>query len=421
MIAFIGLSHLGLVYSAATAAHGFRVLCFDPNPEIGCQIQQGQLPVEEPSLCDLFTQHAANIEFSSDLEQLRQCELVFYSLDVATDRENQSDLAPLTQLVHHTSPHLGPDATVVLLSQVPPGYTRSLAADIQRPLASVFYQVETLVFGIAVERAMCPERYIIGCAEPAAPLPPPYARWLHAFDCPLLPMRYESAELAKIAINCFLVSSVSTTNMLAEVCEQTGAAWSEIAPALRLDKRIGPHAYLHPGLGIAGGNLERDLVTIKSLAAENGTEAGIVDSWLVSSRYRRDWALRKVFDLVLSKNSSPRIAIWGLAYKKDTHSVKNSPSVFLARALASVEKTCYDPQVKSLASPIPNLSFSTSAIEACSGADALLVMTPWAEFAQVHLTSIRETMRGQILIDPFGIFQEADCIAAGLSRHTLVS
>jgi UDPglucose 6-dehydrogenase len=174
-------------------------------------------------------------------------------------------------------------------------------------------------------------------------------------------------------------------------------------------------------LGIAGGNLERDLVTIKSLAAENGTEAGIVDSWLVSSRYRRDWALRKVFDLLLSKTSNPRIAIWGLAYKKDTHSVKNSPCVFLARALASVEKTCYDPQVKSLASPIPNLSFSSSAIEACSGADALLVMTPWAEFAQADLTSIRETMRGQILIDPFGIFQEADCIAAGLSRHSLGS
>ena len=421
MIAFIGLSHLGLVYSAATAAHGFRVLCFDPNPEIARQIQQGQLPVEEPGLCDLFTRHAANIEFSSDLERLRQCELVFYSLDVATDRENQSDLTPLTQLVQHTSPHLAPDATVVLLSQVPPGYTRSLAADIQRPLASVFYQVETLVFGIAVERAMRPERYIIGCAEPAAPLPPAYARWLHAFDCPLLPMRYESAELAKIAINCFLVSSVSTTNMLAEVCEQTGAAWSEIGPALRLDKRIGPHAYLQPGLGIAGGNLERDLVTIKSLAAENGTEAGIVDSWLVSSRYRRDWALRKVFDLVLSKNSNPRIAIWGLAYKKDTHSVKNSPSVFLARALASVEKTCYDPQVKSLASPIPNFSFSSSAIDACSGADALLVMTPWAEFTQADPTSISETMRGQILIDPFGIFQEADCIAAGLSRHTLGS
>ena len=84
----------------------------------------------------------------------------------------------------------------------------------------------------------------------------------------MLVMRLESAELAKIAINFFLVSTVATTNTLAEICEAIGADWNEIAPALRLDRRIGPHAYLKPGLGIAGGNLERDLVTVQSLAAQ---------------------------------------------------------------------------------------------------------------------------------------------------------
>src|SRR5437660_5333555 len=79
-------------------------------------------------------------------------------------------------------------------------------------------------------------------------------------------MRYESAELAKIAINCCLVSSISVANTLAELCECLGAAWSEIAPALKLDRRIGQHAYLAPGLGIAGGNLERDLATVCKLA-----------------------------------------------------------------------------------------------------------------------------------------------------------
>ena len=68
-------------------------------------------------------------------------------------------------------------------------------------------------------------------------------------------MHYESAELAKISINMFLVASVTTANTLAEICEQVGADWVEIVPALRLDKRIGPHAYLNPGLGIAGGNI----------------------------------------------------------------------------------------------------------------------------------------------------------------------
>ena len=47
-------------------------------------------------------------------------------------------------------------------------------------------------------------------------------------------MRFESAELAKIAINFYLVSTVTTTNTLAEVCEEIGADWSEIVPALKL-------------------------------------------------------------------------------------------------------------------------------------------------------------------------------------------
>ena len=67
---------------------------------------------------------------------------------------------------------------------------------------------------------------------------------LEAFNCPILPMRYESAELAKISINCCLVASVSVANTLAELCEAIGADWSEIVPALKLDRRIGEFSYL---------------------------------------------------------------------------------------------------------------------------------------------------------------------------------
>src|SRR5208282_6722957 len=102
-----------------------------------------------------------------------------------------------------------------------------------------------------------PERFIVGCAEPRGPLPAALQSFLESFACPILPMAYESAELAKISINFCLVASISVANTLAEICEQVGADWSDIAPALKLDKRIGPGAYLSPGLGIAGGNLER--------------------------------------------------------------------------------------------------------------------------------------------------------------------
>src|SRR5207237_2951892 len=243
----------------ATAAKGFEVLGFDPSTDLCDELNQGKFPVTEPGLAGLFQSHRSRIRFTSSAAELAECGLVFVSLDVPTDQANRSDLAPLQKLIDSVAGHIAQDATVVILCQVPPGFTRSLKVSLagQRIGWRWFYQVETLIFGNAVERALHPERFIIGCDDPKAALPGPYAAWLKAFGCPLLPMRYESAELAKIAINLFLVSSVSTTNTLAELCEEIGADWSEIAPALRLDKRIGPHAYLTPGLGIAGGNLER--------------------------------------------------------------------------------------------------------------------------------------------------------------------
>src|SRR5262249_52032685 len=160
--------------------------------------------------------------------------------DVNTDDEGRTDLDPLNRLIDAVWPNLAPHAALVILSPVPPGFTRDLARtrmQASAPPASLYYQAETLIVGRAVERALQPERYIVGCSDPTQPLPEPYAALLRLGGCPILPMRYESAELAKISINVFLVSSISTTNMLAEVCERVGAEWREIAPALRLDAR----------------------------------------------------------------------------------------------------------------------------------------------------------------------------------------
>ena len=114
-------------------------------------------------------------------------------------------------------------------------------------------------------------------------------------------MRFESAELTKIAINCCLVSSISVANTLAELCEGIGAEWGEIAPALKLDRRIGQYAYLSPGLGIAGGNLERDLATVIRMSEEVGSDAGVVRAWVANSRHRRDWAARTIKRVLLEQ------------------------------------------------------------------------------------------------------------------------
>ena len=115
-------------------------------------------------------------------------------------------------------------------------------------------------------------------------------------------MRYESAELAKIAINCCLVASVSVANTLAELSRADRRRLAEIAPALKLDRRIGAYSYLTPGLGLAGGNLERDLATVMHFAAEHGTEAGTICGFCrqqpLAARIGR---LRTLHDVLLSK------------------------------------------------------------------------------------------------------------------------
>ena len=422
MIGFIGLSHLGIIYSHATAAKDFEVCCFDPDHGLCSRLSAGQFPVAEPGLEELFQSNRKRIHFSSDSTDLSRCNVLFFSLDVPTDSANRSDLRPLRKLIDEATPHIAPEATVIILCQVPPGFTRALRASLAEKnvpwSANIFCQVETLVFGNAVERALRPERYIIGCAEPQKPPPKPYAAWLKAFDCPVFPMRYESAELTKTAINLFLVSSVATTNTLAELCEHIGADWAEIVPALRLDRRIGPHAYLSPGLGLSGGNLERDLVTIRTLANEHGTEAGIIDAWQLNSIHRRDWVLGKLHDLVLARLPAPRLAIWGLAYKPNTHSMKNSPSLALLEALAPYVKMAYDPQAR-LETAIPRLELARSALEACHHADALVVMTPWPEFSQIQPAEIKQRMHGNVIIDPFGALDRKACLAHGFDYHQL--
>ncbi len=289
-IGFAGLTHLGLVSAVAVASKGFPVVGFDADVHRVKDIAAGKLPVVEPGLDELFQKSANQIKFTSDDADLRSCDVVYISADVPTDDRGQSDLASIRASVNQVIESLGPAAILVVLCQVPPGFTRNLPL----PQDRLFYQVETLVFGRAIERATRPERYIIGGANPAKPLPEAFDAVLRTFGCPILVMRYESAELAKIAINCCLVASVTIANTLAELSERIGADWSELVPALKLDARIGQAAYLSPGLGIAGGNLERDLATVERLSEMVGSDASVIRAFFTNSRHRRDWAARTI-------------------------------------------------------------------------------------------------------------------------------
>jgi UDPglucose 6-dehydrogenase len=407
MIGYAGLSHLGLVSSVAAAAKGANVVGFDPDAALVARLNAGDLGHVEPGLPELVAAGRNRLTFTADLSMLAQCDVVYVAVDVPTDDHDRSDVTPVEDLLNAVVAAAQPGSVIVVLSQVHPGFCRARRQAVEVRGHVLYYQVETLIFGRAVERALQPERFMVGCSDPDEPLPVALEQFLQRFGCPVLRMRYESAELCKISINMFLVASVSTTNMLAEVCESIGADWSEIAPALRLDRRIGQHAYLTPGLGAAGGNLTRDLVTVQTLARQYGTDAGIIDAWRENTRRRRDWVLTMLHRHALGRPGAV-IAIWGLTYIPNTTSTKNSPAVALIESLAPHQVRAYDPAVRLPADRYPHLLPTTTALESCAGADALAIMTAWPEFATVDPGQLETIMRGRVVIDPWAVLRGAD-------------
>ena len=399
VVGFAGMTHLGLVSGIAAAEKGFNLICYDPDKARITDISLCKLPVSEPQLNDLLAKNRDRLTFTFDISRLQQCDVVYVAPDVATDDAGQSDLSTINALLDAVFEATRADTVIVVLSQVPPGFSRGK----QRPGRILYYQVETLIFGRAVERALFPERYIIGCADPSQALPPAYATFLKAHDCPLLPMRYESAELAKISINMCLVASVTTANTLAELCENIGADWSEIVPALKLDRRIGQYSYLAPGLGVAGGNLERDLATVCNFADRFGTDAGVVRAWLANSRHRKNWAAATIKRVLLNASPGATIAVWGLAYKENTHSIKNSPSLATLAQLPDTQLRLHDPEVPAAVAPNTNAVGCGGALEAAQGADALMILTPWPEYRQIPAAEIAAAMRGVVVLDPYKV------------------
>jgi len=413
-VGVVGLSHLGTVAAACLAAGGASITAVDADAATVAALAAGRPAFHEPGLAEIIK--ATALSPTTSYESLRECGIVLFACDTLTDDANRADLSVIEAHVDKALPWLAADAALVLMSQVPVGYTRDLGEQIRTRRADfrgpLYYWVETLVIGEAVARFQRPDRIILG--GPAAGWEPDarVAALAARFGCPVLRMSYESAELTKAAINFFLATSVTFANTLADLCEASGASMRDIVPALRSDPRIGPRAYVQPGLGIAGGNLERDLVHLRELARRGGVDPALLETILAGSAARYGWLRRAVDRHILDGAAHPSVALWGIAYKKDTASTKNAVSLRLIADLTGrAELTAYDPA----ASPPAPVRRARTALAALEGADGLVVVTGWSEFATIDPAAIRRTLRRPVVVDAAWALDPARCRAAGLT------
>ncbi len=405
-VCVMGLWHLGSVISACLAELGYTVVGYDNNAIRIQNLNQGIPPVLEPGLELIVRSNlkAGRLHYTSDiLEAVRGADYVFFTYDTEVDDDDIVDITDILDTARALAPALSNGVTIVVSSQVPVGTCDYIFRMIQKinPLLDfgIACVPENLQLGRAIYRFLNPDTIAIGTTDTNT-----YAKveaFYQTFSAPKFEVNLRTAEMTKHAVNAYLASCISFANDLARLCALAGADVSRVIQLLSLDARVSPNAPLRPGLGFSGGTLARDIQSLRRLGEENGFNSPFFDGvWKANQLHIRAplRTLREVYPDI----SGRVFSVLGLTYKVGTSVVRRSVSLDIIRELCSggAVVMAYDPIADtSEVTPFSSFVMAPTIEAATLGSDALIVMTPWANFDELILRRIGEGMNNRVIID----------------------
>jgi UDPglucose 6-dehydrogenase len=403
-IAVAGLWHLGTVTAACVAAAGHTVTAYDDNADTIQRLREGNLPVAEPGLDRMVQEQTAQgrLRFTPNPSDLAGNEVLWVCWDTPVDENDTADVEFVVQRVLALLTFLDDGTLVLISSQLPVGTTARLESGSGLRFA---YSPENLRLGKAIEVFQHPDRIVAGVRsdEDRKKL----QEIFRAFTDRVEWMSVESAEMTKHALNAFLATSVSFINEISTLCEKTGADAMDVARGLKTDVRIGQRAYLQPGTAFAGGTLARDISFLLALGGRSKTPTPLLAGAQQSNNHHKEWALWRL-DEILGDVRGKTIAVLGLTYKPGTNTLRRSSAVEFCRSLVrqGARIQGYDPALSTLPTEATGLlDLAGSAIDALSGADAVLISGAWPEFQSLTSSDFVQRMRKPVVLDPTRILE----------------
>lgn len=384
MIAYLGISHLSLCYSAAALKKGFKVCIFDFKDEVERYNFKKDL-IFEPGLQNIQKKFKNNFNITYNFSFLKNAKIIFLSKDVKTDVKNNVEYHQINKLIKKAK-NFSNKKLLVVMCQVEAGFTRRIK------WKKKIHYVETLVFGNAINRALNPERIIVGKENKNVKINKFLISFLKKFTPNIIELTFEESELCKAFINIYLANQLTTTNTLNEIANKFKARWSKIQSALKLDARIGSSAYLTPGLGISGGNIERDIKTLKRLSIKKKINETFFSFLENKSDYFKSWIVKEC-------RSANKIGIIGMTYKQDSKSIKNSPQLFLMSKLKNKLFYIFDKRLNNLDFPLSKFFF-TDLQSLIKKVDCLAIFHDLKEIKKVPIYKFRKIKK---IIDPYSI------------------
>lgn len=405
-ICVYGLWHLGCVSAACLAQAGHQVIGLDQDEAVVEKLNQGVAPIMEPGLKELIQQGlvSTTLSFSTDMAAaLKDTPVVWVTFDTPVDESDQADVEFVLRRIERLFPYLEEHSLVLISSQLPVGSVRETRNTFMQRFpgkqAHFAYSPENLRLGQAIQSFTHPDRVVAGYEDEAA------RRLIGEVFEPFNPkmewMSIESAEMTKHALNAFLATSVAFINEVAALCEQTGADAKDVERGLKSDSRIGERAYLSPGGAFAGGTLARDIRFLSDLGRRLEFPTPLVDGVRQSNEAHRMWAVRRLTQLT-DTLIQKKIAVWGLAYKVGTNTLRRSGAVDMCRELAAQGALiyAYDPAIQQLPDSYAQfITLCATPQEALQDADALIVYTGWPEFKLIDPEVLATRMKTALALD----------------------
>lgn len=413
-LAVFGCELTGLVTASSFAFVGNEVLSI-PVEEIAItDLQQGNLPYDEPGLESLMLEQLkeGRLRFTADWQEgLKHAEVIVLSMP--SWRQDKAE--ELIDLVGKTAKK---DVLVVNQSTFPIGTSDRFEAKLNlafaerglRAKASVLALPDFVSEGSALGDFMKPARIILGGSDQASlDLMRDLLRPFNNITNQIKIMSTRAAEYTKYAVNALLATRVSLINELANNAEHFDVDFEEVRQGLGSDSRIGFN-YLFPGCGFGGPRFAADVELLVSNLQEKGYDADLLRTVLSNNDTQKEVLFRKAWRFFNTDLRNIKIAVWGLAFKANVSTVENAPSLKALEAFAAqgAQIVAYDPKAmedfqKHWTRP-EQITMASDMYSALEGADALLILTEWKMFWSPDYQKMQSLMKRPVIFDGRNIF-----------------
>jgi UDPglucose 6-dehydrogenase len=190
-------------------------------------------------------------------------------------------------------------------------------------------------------------------------------------------------------------------NALAAVCEGVGADVGDVVLGIGYDRRIG-HQYLQPGPGWGGSCFPKDTRAFLRLAESGGYDFRFLGGVIAVNEEQFSRVAEKVSKAVGGDLSGRTVAVWGLTFKAGTDDMRDSPSLSVIDRLLADGATirAFDPTVATHRGGLDErVAVGSDPLVVCEGADVVVVLTEWDEFADIDPAEVAALMAGKGVVD----------------------